>query len=82
MRWAAKHWLPMDVIPDLGDRFFMLLSATGRDAAPVGPALELVEKVRVFNPSAEFWALGSDHSLTSCRPLLRELVIDFIKRKL
>lgn len=82
MRWAAKEWLPMDAIGDLGDRFFMLLCATGPDAIPLGPAMDLLAKVRSFNPAAEYWALNSDHSFISCRPLMRELVVDFIKRRL
>lgn len=82
MRWAAREWLPLDVIEDLGDRFFMLLCATGPDAIPLGPAMDLLTKVRSFNPSAEYWALNSDHSFISCRPLMRELVVDFIKRRL
>lgn len=82
MRWAAREWLPADVIGDLGDRFFMMLCATGPDAIPLAPALDLLGKVRAFNHSAEFWALNSDHCFISCRPLMRDLVVDFVKRKL
>lgn len=82
LRWAAKEWLPLDAMEDLGDRFFMLLSASGPDGIAMGPALQLLDKVRTFNPGAEFWALNSDHGFTSCRPLMRELVLDFLERRL
>lgn len=82
LRWAGKDWLPMDIIGTLGDRFFMLLCASGPDAVPLGPAMQLLGKAREVNSSAEFWALQSDHSFISCRPLMRQLVVDFFRRKL
>jgi pimeloyl-ACP methyl ester carboxylesterase len=82
LRWAGKEWHPMDTIKELGQRFFMLLCATGPDAIPLEPAMALLSKVRAFNPAAEFWALNSDHGFTSCRPLMRQLVVDFIRKRL
>lgn len=82
MRFIAREWLPIDVIADLGDRFFMLLCATGPDALPLDPSLALLNRVRSSNPAAEFWALNSDHSFISCRPLMRKLVVDFVRSKL
>ena len=82
LRWAGKEWLPMDTIETLGDRFFMLLCASGLDAGPLGPAIQLLSKAREINPATEFWALASDHSFISCRPLMRQLVVDFLRRRL
>lgn len=82
MGWMAREWLPMNVISDLGDRFFMLLSASGKEGISMAPAMRLLEKVRTFNPGAEFWALNTDHGFTNCRPLMRQLVIEFLMRRL
>jgi len=82
LRWAGKEWLPLDTIADLGDRFFMLLCATGPDAVPLEPAMQLLSKAREISNATEFWALASDHSFISCRPLMRQLVVDFLRRRL
>jgi len=82
LRWAAQEWPPIDAISELGDRFLMLLCATGSNAFPLEPALEIMKKTKGLNRSAEFWALGTDHDFCSCRPLVRKMVLDFLRKNL
>lgn len=78
--WAAREWSPIDTIEHLGDRYFMLIAAT--EGIPLEGALQIYGKAKKINPDAELWILHSDHSFVSQRPLLRDLVVNFIVENL
>ncbi|MGI5839403.1 MAG: alpha/beta hydrolase family protein [bacterium] len=78
--WAAKEWAPLETIEHLGNRYFMLVAAT--EGIPLEGALQVYNKAKGINPESELWILHSDHSFVSQRPLLRDLVVNFILENL
>ncbi len=80
--WAGKEWSPFDTIKKMGDQSLMLVAATEDEILFPESCLELYNQVKAAGRDAEFWVLHTDHSFVSERKKLRNLVVDYMLRKL
>ncbi len=80
--WAGKEWSPFDAVKELGEQSLMLAAATQDEILFPESCLELYSRVKADGKDAELWLLHTDHSFVSERGKLRNLVIDYLLRKL
>lgn len=81
-KWAAREWSPFDIVKDFDNQSLMLVAATEDEILFAESCLKLYNQIKAAGHNPEFWVLHSDHSFVFQRKLLRQLVVDYIKKEL